>query len=142
MDNRLNTPWIALRYGIGLTASLAGIDKFFNLLADWSSYVSPLAAQLLPVSPGAFMGFVGIVEFAVGAAILLGWTRVGAYVASAWLLGVAANLLIGGFYDIAVRDVVMSLAAFTLARLAEVRQESAVVAPNPVAGQRQRHLAV
>jgi uncharacterized membrane protein YphA (DoxX/SURF4 family) len=142
MDNRLNTPWIALRYGIGLTASLAGIDKFFNLLADWSSYVSPLAAQLLPVSPGTFMGVVGIIELAVGAAILLGWTRVGAYVASAWLLGVAGNLLTGGFYDIAVRDVVLSLAAFTLARLAEVRQESAVVATNPVAGQRQRHVAV
>jgi hypothetical protein len=35
MDNRLHTPWLALRYGIGLTATLAGIDKFFNLLADW-----------------------------------------------------------------------------------------------------------
>src|SRR5687768_17016130 len=42
MDNRLNTPWIALRFGIGLTATLAGIDKFFNLLADWGSYVSPI----------------------------------------------------------------------------------------------------
>jgi hypothetical protein len=50
MDNRLNTPWLALRHGIGLTATLAGIDKFFNLLADWGSYVSPLATQVLPVS--------------------------------------------------------------------------------------------
>ncbi len=123
MDDRLNTPWIALRYGIGLTATLAGIDKFFNLLADWSSYVSPLAAQLLPVSTGTFMGMVGIVEFAVGAAILAGWTRLGAYVASAWLLGIAANLVAAGLYDVAVRDVVMSLAAFTLARLAEVRED-------------------
>ena len=123
MDDRLNTPWIALRYGIGLTATLAGIDKFFNLLADWGSYVSPLAAQLLPVSTGTFMGMVGIVEFAVGAAILAGWTRLGAYVASAWLLGIAANLVAAGLYDVAVRDVVMSLAAFTLARLAEVRED-------------------
>jgi hypothetical protein len=123
MDNRLNTPWIALRYGIGVTATLAGIDKFFNLLADWTSYVNPLAAQLLPVSTGTFMGFVGVIEFAVGVTILAGWTRVGAYVASAWLLGVAANLVAAGFYDVAVRDVVMSLAAFTLARLAEVRVE-------------------
>jgi len=122
MDNRLNLPWIALRLGIGLTATLAGIDKFFNLLANWGSYLSPLATRLLPVSPGAFMGLVGVVEFAVGAAILAGWTRLGAYVASAWLLGVAANLVGAGFYDVAVRDVVMSLAAFTLARLAEVRE--------------------
>lgn len=122
MDNRLDTPWIALRFGIGLTATLAGIDKFFNLLANWSSYLSPVAKGLLPVSPGTFMGMVGVIEVAVGVAILTGWTRVGAYVASAWLLGVAANLVTAGFFDVAVRDVVMSVAAFTLARLAEVRE--------------------
>ena len=122
MDNRLNVPWIALRLGIGLTATLAGLDKFFNLLADWGSYVSPLAARLLPMSTGTFMGLVGIIELAVGVAILTGWTRLGAYVASAWLLGIAVNLVAGGFFDIAVRDVVMSLAAFTLARLTEVRE--------------------
>jgi hypothetical protein len=124
MDTRLDTPWIALRYGIGLTATLAGIDKFFNLLADWGSYVSPAAAQLLPVSIPTFMGMVGLIEFAVGAAILIGWTRLGAYVASAWLLGVAGNLVLAGFYDIAVRDVMMAVAAFTLARLAEVRDDA------------------
>jgi hypothetical protein len=124
MDNRLNAPWLALRYGIGATAALAGIDKFFNVLADWGSYLSPVASQLLPVSPGTFMGIVGVIELGVGVAILLGWTRAGAYVASAWLLGVAANLALAGFYDVAVRDAVMALAAFTLARLAEVRQEA------------------
>ena len=70
------------------------------------------------------MGIVGVIEVAVGIAILTGWTRPGAYVASAWLLGVAANLVLAGFYDVAVRDVVMAFAAFTLARLAEVRQEN------------------
>lgn len=122
MDNRLDAPWIALRFGIGVTAALAGIDKFFNLLANWGSYVSPVAAQLLPVSTGTFMEMVGVIELGVGVAILSGWTRAGAYVASAWLLGVSANLVLAGFYDVAVRDVVMALAAFTLARLAEVRQ--------------------
>src|SRR5580765_4992069 len=101
MDNRLNTPLVALRFGIGLTATLAGIDKFFNLLANWGSYVSPLAAQFLPVSTGTFMGIVGVIEFTVGVAILAGWTRLGAYVASGWILGVAANLVAAGFYDIA-----------------------------------------
>jgi hypothetical protein len=123
MDTRLNTPWIALRLGIGLTATLAGLDKFFNLLADWNAYVSPFAAQLLPVSPDAFMGLVGVIELAVGLAILTQWTRIGAYVASAWLLLVAGNLALAGLFDVAVRDVVMSLAAFTLARLAEVQEE-------------------
>jgi hypothetical protein len=70
------------------------------------------------------MGLVGVIELAVGLAILTGWTRLGAYVASAWLLAVASNLALGGFYDVAVRDVVMAIAAFTLARLAEVRNEA------------------
>src|SRR3989442_15689497 len=123
MDNRLNTPWIALRLGIGLTATLAGIDKFFNVLADWGSYVSPLAAQLLPVSTGTFMGIVGIIEFAVGVTILAGWTRIGAYVASAWLLGVAANLVAVGIFYLSLPARVMSVAPFTLARLAAAREE-------------------
>lgn len=142
MDNRLHTPWLALRYGIGLMATLAGIDKFFNLLADWSSYVSPLAVHALPVSAGTFMGIVGVIEFAVGGAILAGWTRLGAYVAGGWLLGVAANLVAAGFYDIAVRDVVISCAAFTLARLAEVREEVPAYGFNSIAERPHRQVPV
>lgn len=123
MDTRLDAPWHALRYGIGLTATFAGFDKFLNLLADWGAYVSPLAAQFLPVSIPTFMGVVGVIEIAVGVAILAGWTRIGAYVASAWLLAIAGNLVLAGFLDVAVRDIVMSLAAFTLARFAEVHQD-------------------
>jgi hypothetical protein len=124
MDNRLYAPWVALRYGIGLTATLAGLDKFFNILADWTTYVSPLATQMLPFSTGTFMGIVGVVELAVGVAILAGFTRLGGYVASGWLIGVAVNLVAAGFFDVAVRDVVMAIAAFTLARMAEARQEA------------------
>jgi uncharacterized membrane protein YphA (DoxX/SURF4 family) len=119
MDTRIATPAIALRIALGLTALLAGLDKFFNILADWGSYVSPLAAQMLPVPVGLLMAVVGVVEVAVGASILLIAPRIGAYIASAWLLLVAVNLVLGGYFDIAVRDVVMSVAAFTLARLIE-----------------------
>lgn len=137
MDTRLNTPWLALRYGIGLTATFAGFDKFLNLLADWGAYVSPLAAQLLPVSIPTFMGVVGVIEIGVGVAILAGWTRIGAYIASAWLLAIAGNLVLAGFLDVAVRDIVMSLAAFTLARFAEVREGAAAPSVTPVpAGRR------
>ena len=140
MDTRLNPAWIALRFGIGLTATLAGIDKFFNLLTDWGAYVSPLAAQFLPVSIGTFMGIVGVIEFAVGVTILAGWTRLGAYVASGWLLAVAANLVAAGFYDIAIRDVVMSIAAFTLARLAEVNVEATTYGAKSIAERSHRHV--
>lgn len=130
MNDKLTAPFRALRFGIGVTAALAGLDKYFNLLADWGAYVSPLAAQVLPFSTGTLMGMVGVVEIAVGAAILTGWTRLGAYVASAWLVSVAVNLALAGFFDVAVRDVVMAIAAFTLARLAEARQDAPSYALN------------
>jgi uncharacterized membrane protein YphA (DoxX/SURF4 family) len=125
VDYQLDTRGQALRLALGLTATLAGLDKFFNLLADWSTYVSPLAAQLLPVSPETFMYAVGVIELIVGVAILGIAPVIGTYVASAWLLLVAVNLVLAGHLDIAVRDVVMSIAAFTLARLLEIRSEAA-----------------
>jgi uncharacterized membrane protein YphA (DoxX/SURF4 family) len=125
----LDSAWWALRIGLGLGPFLAGLDKFFNLLTDWSMYLSPSFAALLPISGGAFMRLVGVAEMAVGLAILAGWTRIGGYVAAAWLVAIAGNLVSTGmFYDLAVRDVEIAIAAFTLARLSEVR-----VAPAPVA---------
>ena len=129
MNEKLQTPWIALKLGIGATATLAGLDKFFNLLTDWTTYLSPLAVQALPVSAGTFMGIVGVIEITVGAAILAGYTRVGGYVASAWLLAVASNLVAAGFYDVAVRDVVMSIAAFSLARMTEASETAPAYEP-------------
>jgi len=117
---RLMTPWWALRGALGAAAFLAGLDKFFNLLADWPEYLSPIAAQMLPLSATSFMHLVGIVEMLVGGAILAGYTRLGGYVAAIWLGGIAVNLLTTGHYfDVAVRDVAMAIAAFTLARLTE-----------------------
>ena len=123
MDSRLQAPAQAMRLAIGLMATLAGIDKFFNILVDWGSYVSPLAAQLLPFSTDMFMWIVGVVEFAVGISILTALPVIGSYVASAWLLLVAVNLTLAGYFDIAVRDVVLSIGAFSLARLIQVRDQ-------------------
>jgi uncharacterized membrane protein YphA (DoxX/SURF4 family) len=118
--DRLTMPWWALRAALGATAFLAGLDKFFNLLADWPGYLSPIAARLLPFSASAFMHIVGIIEMAVGLTILFGLTRLGGYVASVWLLCIAVNLVTTGhFFDVAVRDVGLAVAAFTLARLTE-----------------------
>ena len=128
MDTRLDSPLRVLQVALGLTATLAGLDKFFNILTDWSAYLSPAVAAALPFSVGAFMAIVGVVEIAVGVMILAIAPRIGAYVASAWLLLVAVNLALGGYFDVAVRDVVMSLAAFTVARAVEVRSTSHVAA--------------
>ena len=116
------TPWWSLRVGVGAAAFLAGLDKFFNLLADWPADLSPIAAQILPLSASSFMHVIGAVEMLVGLVILAGYTRLGGNVAAIWLVGVAANLVrTGHYFDVAVRDVIMAVAAFTLARLTEAR---------------------
>jgi hypothetical protein len=125
MNWRLNQTWWLLRVGLGLGAFLAGLDKFFNLLADWTMYVSPLAERFLPVGTGTFMQMVGIIEMAAGLVILAGFTRLGGYVVMTWLLLIAANLASSGmFFDLAVRDAEIAIAAFALGRLTEIRQEA------------------
>lgn len=120
---KLNPPWWALRVGLGLGAFLAGLDKFFNILTNWEMYLSPGAAGLLPVSGAAFMRAVGVIEMAAGLVVLAGFARVGGYIVMAWLAGIAINLVSTGmFFDVAVRDVEIALAAYTLARLTEVRE--------------------
>jgi hypothetical protein len=121
MNDTLNPAYWALRLTYGLVPLLAGLDKFFGLLADWESYLSPAVAALLPVSPGAFMMAVGVIEMAVGLAVLTRFTRLGALVAAVWLVLIALNLIAAGILDVAVRDLAMAVGAFTLARLEAVR---------------------
>jgi uncharacterized membrane protein YphA (DoxX/SURF4 family) len=121
---------VGIAHRAGLAAFLAGLDKFFNLLTDWRAYLSPLATRIFPVSNGALLHIVGIIEMAAGLALLAGITRLGGYVVMAWLIAIAVNLLTTGkFYDVAVRDVEMAIAAYTLARLSEVRYSA--LAANP-----------
>ena len=129
MDTRLNGTVTALRIAIGLMATLAGLDKFFNLLADWQGYIAPVALQFRPISAAAFMSVVGIIEFAVGITILLLRPSLGAFVAAAWLILVAINLVFGGHFDIAVRDVVLAVSAYSLGRFEQVRAQATVGVP-------------
>ena len=123
MNPHLALPFQALRFGLGAGAFLAGLDKFFNILADWELYLTPLATNLIPVSAGTFMRAVGVIEMIAGIALLAGFTRLGGYVVAGWLLAIAASLVTTGtFFDLAVRDVEIANAAFTLARLSEVRE--------------------
>src|SRR5262245_5718721 len=119
-DRKVESARQALRLAFGLVPFLAGLDKFFNLLAYWPGYQSPAAQAILPVSVETFMYFAGIVEMVVGLAILTRWTVLGSYVAAAWLVAIALNLVASGkFFDVAVRDLVMATAAWALARLTE-----------------------
>ena len=126
MDSRLNSVLWTLRITFGLTAFLAGLDKFFNLLTNWEQYVSPLLLRLVPLSASALMHVAGVIEIVAGLALLAGLTRLFGYVVAGWLAAIAVTLLTSGhFLDVAVRDLVMAIGAFTLARVTEIQQESA-----------------
>ncbi len=128
-DRGVHSAYRALRIAYGVVPIVAGLDKFTNLLVDWRTYLSPFFERLLPMSPTAFMHLVGIVEIVVGLAVLTAATRIGAYVAAAWLACIALNILTSGQHlDVAVRDLVMALGAYTLARLEEVREREAAPA--------------
>lgn len=129
-EKGLNSAWWALRIGLGVGPFLAGLDKFFNILTDWGMYLSPTMEKLLPISGTTFMHVVGVIEMVVGLAILTRWTRLGSYVAAGWLVAIAINLVTTGmFFDLAVRDVEIAIAAYTLARLTEFRQTAAAAQP-------------
>lgn len=132
-EKKTDLAYWALRLTYGLIPIVAGADKFTNLLTDWSKYLSPVAKDALPVAPETFMHLVGVIEIAAGTLVLTRFTRVGAYVVSAWLVAIAVNLLTGGAYDVAARDVAMAVGAFSLAKLAEARQPAPVSEAKEVA---------
>ena len=98
---------------------LAGLDKFFYLLTDWSQYISPLALRVIHYHDRGFMMLAGVIEIIAGIGILLK-PRIFAYIVSLWLLAIIINLLLTGHYfDIALRDLGLLLAAVSLGRLSE-----------------------
>lgn len=130
MDSGLKISWWALRIGLGMGPIITGIDKYFNKLADWGMYLSPLATKVVPVSAAAFLHVVGVVEIVAGLIVLSRWTRVGGYIVMAWLLAIAVNLLTTGmFYDLAMRDVEIAIGAFVLAQLTGVRERRSMASP-------------
>jgi uncharacterized membrane protein YphA (DoxX/SURF4 family) len=109
-----------LRIGLTVAPIAFGLDKFFNVLVDWPIYLAPWIDDIAPGSAQDFMYFVGVTEIVAG--LLVGLKpRYGAYVVAAWLAGIVVDLLsASGYYDVALRDFGLMLAALTLARLAAV----------------------
>src|SRR5262245_25719417 len=112
----------------GLVPIVAGLDKLTNILVHWDKYLAPAFAKMIPMRPTTFMYVVGIIEIVAGIGVLFTpWTRVFAWIVGLWLIGIALDLVMAGYYDIAVRDVVIAVSAFCLARLtaaAPVRTEA------------------
>jgi hypothetical protein len=109
-----------LHWGFVAAPVLAGADKFVHVLTNWDQYLAPALARLSPLSAHATMLVVGVIEIAAGLIVALK-PRIGAYVVAAWLVGIILDLLLlGAFFDIALRDFGLFLGALALGRLSEV----------------------
>ncbi len=94
-----------------------GLDKFFGLLTDWDKYLAPWINNLVPGDAHAAMLMVGVIEIIAGVAVAVA-PRYGALLVSLWLAGIIVNLLtLGAFYDVALRDFGLLVAALSLAAL-------------------------
>ena len=118
LDNPAYQAFWLLRLGLTVAPILFGLDKFAHVLVDWDQYLAPEFADLFNADPHTLMYFVGAIEVIAGLVVLLR-PRFGGYLVAAWLTGIIVNLLMmASFYDIALRDFGLVLAALTLARLA------------------------
>jgi uncharacterized membrane protein len=108
-----------MKLTFGIVPIVAGLDKFTNLLTDWTKYIHPALVEMLPFSPQTFMMIVGVIEILAGVVVLVK-PVIGGYVVAAWLTLIAVTLLASGNYlDVAVRDLVMAVGAFSLARISK-----------------------
>jgi uncharacterized membrane protein YphA (DoxX/SURF4 family) len=123
-----------LRLTFGIVPIVAGLDKFTNLLANWPGYLGANIIGMLPVNALAFMKIVGVVEIVAGIIVLLR-PLLGAYIIMVWLICIAIQLIVGGhFFDIAVRDGVMAIGAFTLAKLTMISGSKNIEQAKAMAG--------
>jgi uncharacterized membrane protein YphA (DoxX/SURF4 family) len=108
-----------LQFGFVVAPILAGLDKFFHVMVNWDQYLPGVVANISPISPHALMLVVGVIEIVAGIGVALK-PRIFAYVVAAWLAVIIINLLlIPGYFDIALRDFGLLLAALALARLSQ-----------------------
>jgi hypothetical protein len=109
--------WL-LRAGFTVLPIVFGLDKFAGVLTDWTQYLAPRVDDLVPGTAAQAMLAVGVVEIAAGLLVAVA-PRIGSWVVAAWLAGIIGNLLLlGDFYDVALRDLGLLLGALTLGRLA------------------------
>ena len=111
--------FVLLRTVFTVAPILFGLDKFTNLLVQWDSYLAPWINDLVPGTGAQAMYAVGVVEILAGVVVAIA-PRFGAWLVAAWLGGIIVNLLtLSGYYDVALRDFGLLVAAVALARLAQ-----------------------
>ena len=114
--------FVLLRTVFTVAPILFGLDKFFNLMTDWPQYLAPEINNIVPGTAHQAMLAVGVVEILAGVVVAVR-PRIGAYVVAAWLACIIVNLLLlGAFYDVALRDFGLFVSALALARLATAQR--------------------
>jgi uncharacterized membrane protein (DUF2068 family) len=109
--------WMVLKITFTVVPIVAGLDKFTDLLVNWDMYLNPQIASMLPFSEHTFMQIVGVIEIVAGVLVFVK-PAVGGWIVMAWLVCISLTLIASGKYlDVAVRDLVMSIGAMSLARL-------------------------
>jgi uncharacterized membrane protein YphA (DoxX/SURF4 family) len=112
-----------LRWTYGLVPIVAGADKFTHILTDWDKYLAPVVADIIPLQPHTFMLIVGVIEIIAGIIVLVR-PKLGSLIVGLWLVGIAINLLLTGeYFDVAVRDLVMAIGAFSLHMLLNEKKD-------------------
>lgn len=110
--------YLVLRTGFTVLPILMGADKFFNAMTNWEEYLAPVLPRAIGIAPELFMRGIGVIEIIAGILVAL-VPRYAGYVVMAWLWLIIGNLVLKGeYWDIALRDFGLSVAAFALARLA------------------------
>jgi hypothetical protein len=121
-ENPAYQAYLFLRTGFIVAPILFGLDKFTNLLTDWTTYLAPAIDRVVPGTASGAMMAVGVIEIVAGLVVAVR-PKVGGYLVAAWLAGIITNLLLlGDHYDVALRDFGLLLAALALARLATAFQ--------------------
>jgi len=122
-DTKFNSIWTISKYIYGLVPVLIGLDKFSFFIVDWNMYVSPFAASIIPIT--TLVPLVGIIEIAAGLLILTKYPRFGAYLVAAWIGVIIVNLcMIGGLYDIILRDIAIAFGYIVFAMLTELKESA------------------
>ena len=110
--------FLVLRIGFTALPILFGLDKFANVLTDWTKYLAPQIDSIVPGTAHQAMLAVGVVEIVAGLVVAV-LPRFGGPLVAVWLAGIIVNLiLIGGYGDVALRDFGLLVAALGLTRLA------------------------
>jgi hypothetical protein len=127
MSNGSEQAFRILRFGFTVTPIITGLDKFLHLLTDWDKYLAPVVSNTLGIHAHTFMMIVGVIEILAGVVVAVN-PRFGGYLVAIWLFGIIVDLLIlGGYLDVALRDLGLLLGALALARLASAKVAAPVV---------------